>query len=487
MTDLVRRYEALAEEFRAELFLEHYLVGSGRKGGLEVAGIYDRYAWLFAGETVDALKYLPLGRQASYLLEFAVLGHLQSAVRSLSEALTNHDLASTVTWDGQAVPYRRASLAVANEPDLVRRRDLEHRLNVVTAEANPLRQERLAATHQAATELGLGNYVEMCNRLRRLNLPALEQEVKRFMNQTDSLFREQQAARFHRAKIPAETATNADAARLMRAVEFDHLFPPEKLVQALRSTLRGLGIDLDGQSGLYLDVEPRPLKSPRAFCSSIRVPGDVRLVVAPRGGVDDYRALMHEAGHAEHAVGTDRATPFAYKRLGDTSVTEMYAFLFDNLVHDPRWLRDTLNVRDDECRRLSLFYKLRLLRRYGAKLTYELELHQSEGEPALADRYTEILSASLRVQVAPENYLSDVDDALYCAQYLRAWLAEIQLRRFMEREFGDGWFSRRAAGDVLRDLWLRGQELTAEEILEHCGCRPMNADSLVAEAMTLAD
>jgi hypothetical protein len=104
----------------------------------------------------------------------------------------------------------------------------------------------------------------------------------------------------------------------------------------------------------------------------------------------------------------------------------------------------------------------------------------------MAERYTEILSEALRVHIASSNYLADVDDALYCAQYLRAWLGEVQLRSFLEREFGEGWFSRRTAGDLLRELWLRGQEFTVEEILQQCGCAPLDADMLIAEAVSLA-
>ncbi|HWQ28343.1 MAG TPA: hypothetical protein VNN12_04915, partial [Dehalococcoidia bacterium] len=56
---------------------------------------------------------------------------------------------------------------------------------------------------------------------------------------------------------------------------------------------------------IHRDTEPRPRKSPRAFCSAIRVPDEVILVINPHGGHDDYRALFHEAGHAEHFGLTD--------------------------------------------------------------------------------------------------------------------------------------------------------------------------------------
>ena len=48
-----------------------------------------------------------------------------------------------------------------------------------------------------------------------------------------------------------------------------------------------------------MDLEARPFKSPRPFCASISVPDEIKLVVNPHGGQQDYRALFHEAGHAQ--------------------------------------------------------------------------------------------------------------------------------------------------------------------------------------------
>ena len=72
------------------------------------------------------------------------------------------------------------------------------------------------------------------------------------------------------------------------------------MLPALEATLRDLGIDLAAQANVHLDLEQRPAKSPRAFCAPIEVPGRVMLVIAPIGGRDDWEALFHEAGHAEH-------------------------------------------------------------------------------------------------------------------------------------------------------------------------------------------
>ena len=123
-----------------------------------------------------------------------------------------------------------------------------------------------------------------------------------------------------------------------------HGVTPEEMVPALRETLRELGIDLDSQANVHLDLEQRPNKHPRAFCAPIEVPGRVMLVIAPIGGRDDWEALFHEAGHAEHYGFTSADLPMEDKRLGDMAVTEGWASLFQHLVTEPAWLNRRLDV-----------------------------------------------------------------------------------------------------------------------------------------------
>jgi hypothetical protein len=216
---------------------------------------------------------------------------------------------------------------------------------------------------------------------------------------------------------------------------------------------------------VVLDVESRPGKSPRAFCAPVHVPGEVYLVVPPMGGRDDYAALLHEGGHAEHFASVDPALPFEFRHLGDNSVTEGYAFLFDHLLEDPEWLARRLGVDDaDALLAHSRAQRLMMLRRYAAKLAYELELHGG-GDADHAATYARRLTDAVRVPWPREQYLMDVDPGFYAAAYLRAWAVESRLRTLLRERFGPAWFESPQAGDLLRDLWAQGQRLDADELL----------------------
>ena len=235
---------------------------------------------------------------------------------------------------------------------------------------------------------------------------------------------------------------------------------------ALEGTLEGLGIDLRNQPNVELDVEPRDKKSPRAFCAPIEVPGRVVLVMKPMGGAADWGALFHEAGHTEHFANMSADLSVEARRLGDNAVTEGWAFLLEHLVNDPAWLTRRLDFpRPQEFVAEGAAIILWVVRRYCAKLLYELELFQADDPVPLRGRYVELLGEALKVRPSPTDWLADVDPGFYVSNYLRAWAFNAQLGFHLRERFGSDWFARREAGLLLRELWSLGQSQTADELL----------------------
>src|SRR3954447_26503013 len=109
---------------------------------------------------------------------------------------------------------------------------------------------------------------------------------------------------------------------------------------------------------------------------------------------------------------------------------------------------------------------LYMIRRYCAKLIYEVEFHAAADKTTMRPRYVELLEDATKVTPSDTDYLADIDDGFYASQYLRAWAFEAQLRGYLREQFGNAWFSRREAGGLLRELWSEGQKPTADELLE---------------------
>jgi hypothetical protein len=240
----------------------------------------------------------------------------------------------------------------------------------------------------------------------------------------------------------------------------------------LSATLGGLGIDLAGQSNVTLDVEARERKSPRAFAVSIRVPQDVRMVLQPRGGHDDFETALHELGHVEHRANTDVSQPVAWRLLGDGSVTEAYAFLLQYLVMEPAWLAEHLGMDERAAvgwLDFAAFRKLVYLRRYAAKLLYELRLHRDEEIEVARSYYAGLLGLLVGVRQRDERFLADLDDHFYVARYLRAWMLEGSLRASLQASHGASWWRDAGAGETLRRSWSVGQAWNADDVVAHLG------------------
>ena len=140
--------------------------------------------------------------------------------------------------------------------------------------------------------------------------------------------------------------------------------------------------------------------------------------------------------------------------------------LLEHLTIDPVWLERRLDFpRPREFSAEGATQLLWVLRRYCAKLIYELEFHTEPDVTAMRRRYVELLGDALKVEPSDTDYLADIDDGFYASQYLRAWAFEAQLRAYLREKFGNAWFTRKDAGSLLRELWSEGQKPTADELL----------------------
>jgi hypothetical protein len=471
-------YRDSSEEFLAALNGEYYRHYAGLKDEFEIEAIYERHQELFTRAAVEELREqaaVPAPgtderRRRRMLLGFAVEGHLGQATKTIEAELARREAEASIELDGERIGYRESTVAQANEPDGDRRARIEEaRLSVTEHDLNPLHREMLEHQHELAQELGYPSYRDMCAALQGLDLDALHRQTERFGASTESSYATVVEPELQRTLgIGLDGLRRSDLPRFFRAADTDPSFPADRLTWSFIETARGLGIDVAAQSGVILDTERRPKKSPRAFCAPVRAPGEVYLVIAPVGGRDDFSTLFHEGGHTEHFANVDPALPFEFRQLGDNAITEAYAFLFQHLVEDPEWLRRRLGVDDDGELALSArASRLVYLRRYTAKFAYELELHGADGGAvdALADRYAELLSAAVRVEWPRQMFLADVDPGFYCTAYLRAWALETHLRGHLRQRFGVAWFEDPKAGKTLRALWHDGQRLTPEELL----------------------
>jgi hypothetical protein len=466
----LERVRAQADRFIADLDEEYYLHFAGHKETYELEPIYERYADLTTLATARMVgAAADTDRRVRELWKFTCEGYLGALTREQAEKAAALEAELTAAVDGREVPFRMLRPSIANEPDRAVRERLERARNELTDEhLNPLHLEATVVVREGVRELGAASYLELFRDRFGMELDRLADQCRALLDSTERIY-EQTADKLFRERvgIPLGEAQRWDTPRLLRAPTWDAQFPGDRMLPALEGTLADLGIDLRAQRNVHLDLEQRPLKSPRAFCAPIEVPDRVMLVIQPIGGPDDWHALFHEAGHAEHYANVSPGLSVEERRLGDNAVTEGWAMLFEHLVDEPAWLTRRLDFpRPHEFAREGAAVLLWFVRRYCAKLLYELDFHAADDPTTMKDRYVELLGEALKIEPSPTDYLSDIDEGFYVSSYLRSWAFEAQLRQFLREEFGNTWFARREAGSLLRELWSLGQKPTAEELLE---------------------
>jgi hypothetical protein len=483
-------YARRAEEFISALDREYHLHFSGQKASYEVERIYESNAELFERGSVEALRELAAGggdggRRAAYLLEFAVGGFMGRATAAQEAGIAEREATLELELAGERIAYRMLPVEQANEPDPERRRGIESvRLALLEEHLNPLHAEALKLAHSLIEGLGWPSYRDAYAELRAIDLAALQGQTERFLDATAGAYERIMDPELERAVgTPLARTRRADLPRFFRAPALDRGFPAERLLPAFAETVAGLGLPLEEQPNIVLDTEPRPTKTSRAYCAPVRVPDEVYLVVPRVGGREDYAALFHEGGHAQHYANVDAGQPPEFRYLGDNSVTESFAFLLEHITEDRAWIAERLgNADPDGVPSHARAVKLLFLRRYAAKLAYELELHGPGADlEAMPARYAELLAGATGIEWTPQTWLGDVDGGFYVASYLRAWAIEARWREALRARFGERWFAQPEAGSWLRSLWREGQRLRGDELLAEVVGEEVDFASLAAE------
>ena len=468
------------------LVREHYLAASGHKPNADLRRIFDRFAHLFGPGaldlTRDAFRTATPGsedsRSARALLGWQIEYYASRELAELDERQIAWEAKAVIrVADGREVPYQRVPIELATEADRNQRLALDDaRAALVERELAPLRAERLQRERDLIEALEIApNYVAAFEALSGIDVSALAAECERFLRETESTWAEVHGAavRKHLGIRPAE-ATRADALALMRATRFDPYFPAADMEPAVRRQVTEMGVSPEADGRIIYDLAPRPGKRSRAFCAPVRIPREVYLVLLPYGGATDYRGLLHELGHALHFGYVRDDLPFEYRWLGDNSITEGYAMLFDHLLHESGWLlRYTAlgRTRVADYRRAAAFEELQFLRRYSAKLLYELRLYGGDTPwSSLPDAYVDILSSATTFRYRTADAFVDVDPRFYSARYLRAWQLQAALREVLVARFDEDWYRNPRTGPfVVRELFGEGQRELASELATRVG------------------
>jgi hypothetical protein len=472
----------------------------GEKETSEQAAIVARYAELFTREQHAALRgeaaaASPAARERLVRLRESCAGGIVAAELAVeTDELENAILAHRLAFKGEIMPLRSAQARLAVLAGYADREELGRLTGDASALFNGRRLALLVQGEALEAELSADpDPVRRSSELKGVDLHELAQALAAASRGQDAVWADLRSRWLERllGSEREEEPSSHHIAYLRRLSPLAGTYTKERSVPVCLETLSRLGFDLAGDVRIRLDLDDRPQKNPRACVIASDPPSVVHLITRAQGGLHDYQALLHEAGHALHYAGCDPELPYTFRKLArDHALTEVYSFLLESVTREPGWHAEHFGLAVEEAEEraeATRFLEALLFRRYAAKLRYELAVWSDfANAPDYAPVYAENLRAAVGFRYRADGYLADMDDGFYSADYLRAWIRTAQLREHLRTTVGEEWWERPETGDLLRSLFREGTRPLSEEIAARIGFDPLDTRPLVDELVATA-
>jgi hypothetical protein len=489
-------YESRLQRYLFERSEEGRAVRVGEKDVSERAAIVVRYADLFTREQLKALRAAEEeapageGRERLYRLRKTCEGGLIAAeLAEREDALENAILAARVEFGGEELPLRTAQAKLAVLPSYADRDELGRLSADLSAAFNDERLEVVRAGEELEGEVsGIADPIERVEEEKAISFGELERALTETSAAAEGVYRRLRGTWFERLLGPERepVPSSSHIAYLRRLSPLESIYTKERSVPICMDTLARLGFDLEAEPNIKLDLDDRPQKSPRACVIPSDPPQIVHLITRAQGGLHDYQAFLHEAGHALHYAGVDPGLPYTFRNISrDHALTEIYSYIVEAISRLPGWHARYFALSDEEAAanaEATVFMEALLFRRYVAKFQFELDFwNRFSDEGGTNEGYSERLTEATGMRYRPDGFLADMDAGFYSADYLRAWIRAAQLRAHLEREVGEEWWASEETGRRLRALFTEGTRPSSEEIAARISFEPLDTGPLLAE------
>jgi len=489
-------YESRLQRYLFERSEEGRAVRVGEKEVSERAEIVRRYSDLFTRQQLETLREAEEiategeDRERLYRLrKTCEAGLIAAALAEREDALENAVLAARVEFKGEELPLRSAQARLAVLPDYGERDELGNLSADVSATFNDRRLEVIRAGEELEAEIsGIDDPVARADDEKGISLRELEGALAQASEAADDVYSQLRERWFERllGSEREDVPSSFHVAYMRRLSPLERIYTKEQAVPVCLDTLARLGFDLEAEPNIKLDLDDRPQKSPRACVIPSDPPKVVHLITRAQGGLHDYQAFLHEAGHALHYAGCDPALPYTFRNISrDHALTEIYSYIIEAISRQAGWHARHFGLSDEEAAtnaEATVFMEALLFRRYVAKLQFELDFWSRFAQDGGTDEgYADRLTMATGARYRADGFLADMDAGFYSADYLRAWIRAAQLRSYLDGELEGEWWESLETGERLRALFAEGTRPSSEEIAGRIGFEPLDTRPLLAE------
>ncbi len=275
-------------------------------------------------------------------------------------------------------------------------------------------------------------------------------------------------------------------AYVRRLSPLEATYTKERATEICLQTLKALGFDLAADPNIRPDLDDRPQKSPRACVIASDPPSVVHLITRAQGGLHDYQAFLHEAGHALHYAGCDPALPYTFRRLSrDHALTEIYSYIVEAISREPGWHALHFGLSDEEAAaerggddvpRGAALPPLLREARVRARVLGSLPRGRRH-----AGRLRGALTAATGVRYRPTASSPTWTPASTRPTTCAPGSARRSCGRGCVEEVGEDWWRSPETGERLRALFREGTRPSSEEIAGRLGFDPLDTGPLLHE------
>ncbi len=481
-----------AERFQAAAQVEIYQTRAGRKAWLELAPLYEAQSILAASETLPVIERAIASadadeeRRLRRLLRWAARHHLQATNARLDDEYSYWRISAKVETGSAVIPMSQASSQTYATEGRNARKRLDEARCLILEEGLPLQLDRMTRWRETAMELGYGGYREAVERLAGVNLQAVQLEARRFLDETEDLYREHLREQLSsRVGIAPEDAESHDAGWLTRMRWLDGACQDGQVLGTISKDLRDIGFPLEVGGHIVLEHEAFPGPGMMAFCAPLKVPERINLMVMPSITQPGCLALLGAVGKSLHYAYTDAGLLFEDRALGDLAVPLAHAQLFASLGRLGPWVRRACGLEGNALEayvRASAFADLYALREAAGRLQFELEMAESRQPAAMGPRWAEIIGTATGFRYDPRAFLERLGQRFGVARYFRCRMLEAVLRRQLRERFDDDWYRNPLTGPFLGQWFASGVRFTAAEHASRLGASRLEANALIASA-----
>lgn len=496
----ISEYRDQFASFNSSLELARYKHHVGLTSAINHHEIFDRYGDLFSLDSISELRaFLELtpadfgteSKAVRKLLGAAQLRHVEVQAREFTEELTRCESATSIQWRGEELSPEDVTARLAKEPKS-QRGELGARWIDAISMCDELRLGRRASVNESARLLGFASYCDLMFETTNTKADDVQQAARLLLEQTESEYRSALTKLVAR-ELPEGRLSDLDYADLPyfeAASWLDRYLPAKNILRTHAETARGMGIRLDQQLNLKVDIESRSSRKPAAACFPVQPPEDVRLAVMLNGGAAEFLNGQQQFGKAQHYAWCSqelakRHPEFVYAT--DPATANAFGYLFKYLALDPKWILEFLpemeSVRAGVIARDVAMQMALNLRRLCASVLFEAGVcDEGQSPEQLQATYVDLYERATSFSMPPELFLLNLEKGMQPGRHLRALAFSFGFREYLRVRYGHRWWGSRKAGDDLIDLWSTASQYSVEELASLIGFGEISFD-LLAETI----